>query len=169
VPLVRGGSLADRSAVEDAAVWSELFKRVDQVIDGEVFRCIELLSLKEQSKVAQLVRSLLVGQLERARAAAICASSVVENWHRVVGNLDSELLAMARSSAVAPALVTATLATPSASSGGAPGKKRRRTEFAAQEDEDEFLRLAEAGDATRVMALLQASANPRRLLSCRSE
>lgn len=156
---------------KDDVVWGELFQRVEQIIDGEAFRCIELLSMKEQSQVARLVRSLLKSQLERARAASINAAAVVENWHRVVGPLDSEFLALARqTSPMQLGASTVPSTTPASSSAStASTKKRRRVELSCVEDEEEFLQLAEAGDCEAAIALLEASKQPTRLLNCSSE
>mmetsp|Transcript_33068 Transcript_33068/g.71985 ORF Transcript_33068/g.71985 Transcript_33068/m.71985 type:complete len:310 (+) Transcript_33068:86-1015(+) len=149
-------------------VWEQLLGCVEQIVDGEVFRCIELLSLKEQAQVAQLVRSLLRGQLERARGARINAVAVLETMNRVVGPVNSDLMAMARGAAASQG--AASSQEPAVGSmPAAAGKKRRRVEFSSTEDEDEFLRLAELGEVEPMMALLESSSQPRRLLSCTSE
>mmetsp|Transcript_175243 Transcript_175243/g.562051 ORF Transcript_175243/g.562051 Transcript_175243/m.562051 type:complete len:304 (-) Transcript_175243:7-918(-) len=150
------------------AIWTELRRRVDQIVDGEVFRCIELLSFKEQSRVAELVRSLLAAQLDRARAASVHASTVMESWQRVAGPLDSDLLEMARQ--ISPPTGGSAASSSSMSVGsGATGKKRRRVEHSAVEDEDEFLKLAELGECEAALSMLGRAAQPRRLLTCRDD
>lgn len=172
------------------AWWKALQQRVDETADGEVFRCIELLSLKEQAQVAQLVRQLLKGQLERARAGGSHGAAVLEKWQRVVGPFDASLMAATIECGVvvldaschgASTTVTAlgaggALGSTASASAGADGdahsvnRKRRRVQLASNEDEDEMLRCAELGDEDTVGALL-ASAGPdaRRLLNATSE
>lgn len=153
-------------------IWTELLGRVTRVVDGEVFRCIELLSLKEQSQVAELVRQLLRQQIERARASRICATSVVENWHRVVGPLDQELLELARGSSEASHSARSVASSCSiAASGGSGGntRKRRRAEFSIHDQEDDFLKLVEVGDDAGATSMLEQSCEPGRLLGCTSE
>lgn len=157
---------------KDDIVWEELLARVGRIIDGEVFRCIELLSLKEQAQVAELVRNLLREQIKRARSARICATAVVENWHRAVGPLDPALLDLARSSSGAQtsrfSASSASIPTSMSGSGGNI-KKRRRAEVPIHDKDDEFLRLCEHCDVDGAISMLEQSCEPERLLSCSSE
>lgn len=160
---------------QESAVWQELHRRVSQVVDGEVFRCIELLSLREQAQVAEVIRGLLREQLERARASRIRPVAVVETWDRVVGPLDRELLQLARrgadggSSSASSAPVYVAAGSVGAADHNNHTKKRRRAEVMQPTDEDEFLRFASAGDDVNAVALLERSCEPGRLLQCSGE
>jgi len=153
---------------DDDSIWAELLRRVEHIIDGEILRCIELLSLREQSQVARLVRSLLKAQLERAKAASTNAMSVMESWQRVVGPLDSDILDRAKQTGAATTYA-ATVASSASTSSKPSRNKRRLVEQAPVEDHEEFLQFCEAGDQEAALAKLAACRYPQRFLECSSE
>jgi len=151
-------------------VWIELNRRIEQILDGEAFRCIELLSMKEQSRVAQLVRLLLKEQLERARAAKVQAASVVLSWDRVIGPLDAGLVNLAQNAqASAGGSACSCHAATSVKLQDAPKdtrSKKRRLEGVVSNDDEDFLRYAEIGDDARALALLDRKPE---LLKCAND
>lgn len=167
-PSYSGAGGAAAAPMGEGEMYDVLHRLLGEIVNGEVFRCIELLSLKEQDKVADLVRSLLRAQLERSREKHCSPALLAESLSRAgVGAVDAELLGrftrmgLGGSAASSPVLAPA----PSPCAGGGK-KKRKMLPLLLDDEEGHFLQLVENGNTAEAVETLQQSNNRGHLLQC---